>query len=494
MNNTTQETLDAIKGAFSNPQNVNKAWTQASGLINYDLEKPAKLIYPVITPLRNMIPRLRGNGDKATHWKSITGINTTNMFSGVSEGNRGGVISTSVVDNTVLYAGLGLEDYVTFEADYAARDFDDARARAVEGLLRSLMISEEQMIIGGNSGVALGTTPTPSLSASASGGSLSSATYSVICVALAYDGFLRGTISGGLQASITRTNADGTTDTFGGGVAQKSSNATVAVTGPTGSISASVSPVTGAVGYAWYWGAAGSETLGAITTINSVVIKAAAAGTQTAASLPSADNSQCALEFNGLISQICTSGSNAYFNALATGTPGAGSALTSNGAAGIVEIDTALKAFWDNYRLSPDLILVSSQELQNINKKVIAASGTPLFRFNIDGSEARGNDGTVTAGAIVGSYLNPFTMSGGQLTKIRLHPNIPAGTIIFLSTKLPYPLSNVQEPLVMRTRQEYYQVEWPRRSRKYEYGVYVDEVLQNYFPPAFGMITNIANG
>ena len=31
-------------------------------------------------------------------------------------------------------------------------------------------------------------------------------------------------------------------------------------------------------------------------------------------------------------------------------------------------------------------------------------------------------------------------------------------------------------------------------ARRYEYGVYFDGVLQNYFPPAFGMITNIGNG
>jgi hypothetical protein len=44
----------------------------------------------------------------------------------------------------------------------------------------------------------------------------------------------------------------------------------------------------------------------------------------------------------------------------------------------------------------------------------------------------------------------------------------------------------------MRMRREYYQIEWPQRSRKYEYGIYADGVLQNYFPPSQGVITNIA--
>lgn len=492
MSSTTLETLEMIKSAQQEP--IAKNWTQSSGLVNYDLERPAKLLYPVITPLRNMIPRLKGNGGTATNWNAITGVNINNVAAGVSEGNRGGLINSTVTSYLATYKGIGLEDYVTFEADYAGEGYDDVRARAVEGLLRATMIAEEKLIIGGNTSVALGTTPTPTLTASTSGGTLATATYSVICVALTADGYYRSTVSGGVAGSITRTNADASSDTFGGGSAQKSANATVAVTGPTGSVSATVATVKGAIAYAWYWGAAASEVLGAITTINSVVITAAAAGTQTAASMPSSDNSTNSLVYDGLISQISKSGSNAYYVSLATGTAGTGSTLTSDGAGGIVEINTALQSFWDNYRLGPSLMLVSSQELKNITKKVIANGGAPLFRFNMDGNGRNADAVTVTAGAIVGSYLNPFAMDGGNLVKVMLHPNVTPGTIILYSENIPYPLSNVQSPLVMRTRQEYYQIEWPRKSRKYEYGVYVDEVLQCYFPPAFGVITNIANG
>jgi len=109
----------------------------------------------------------------------------------------------------------------------------------------------------------------------------------VICVALTLDGIMNATIASGIQGQITRTNADGSSDTFGGGAAKKSNNATVTTASDgnaTHSIKASVAAVTGALGYAWFWGAAGSEVLGAITTIDSLVITAAASGTQTAAS------------------------------------------------------------------------------------------------------------------------------------------------------------------------------------------------------------------
>jgi hypothetical protein len=85
-------------------------------------------------------------------------------------------------------------------------------------------------------------------------------------------------------------------------------------------------------------------------------------------------------------------------------------------------------------------------------------------------------------------------MSGGQLVQIMLHPNVPPGTVIFFSRTIPYPLSNVANILQMKMRQDYYQLEWPMLTRQYQYGVYADGVLQNYFPPAFGLIRNIANG
>ena len=46
----------------------------------------------------------------------------------------------------------------------------------------------------------------------------------------------------------------------------------------------------------------------------------------------------------------------------------------------------------------------------------------------------------------------------------------------------------------MRTMRDYYQIEWPIRKRQYEYGIYCNEVLQHYFPPALGILFNIANG
>ena len=486
------ETLELMKSAQSTPsEELAKSITVATGLVAYDLQAPAIHLYPwgeKITPIRASLPRMSsGKGDTATRWKAITAINSTNVHAGLSEGNRGALISTTVADKTAAYVGLGLEDNVTFEADYASQSFDDVKARAVEGALRSLMIQEEKMLFGGNSSVALGTTPTPT-TALVAGGSLADATYVVYCVALTHDGMLRSTVANGVTATVSRTNADGSSDTIKLGVAQKSAAGTSRTTsGSNNSISATVTAVTGAMGYAWYIGVSGSEKLTAITSINSVLLTSANASGQLVSALPSADNSaEGSYSFDGILYQTAFgSSTGAYLRTLATGTAGTGTVLTTDSAGGVAEIETALQSFYDNYRVSPDTIWCNSKELAAITKLVIGGGGAPLFRFNTD---AKATLGGISAGSAVGNYLNKITQ---DLIEVKVHPFCPAGTILFTSKSIPYPLSGVGNVMQIKCRRDYYQLEWPMVTRKYQYGVYTDELLQIYAPFAFGAITNI---
>ncbi len=492
--------LQEIEKAHANPlpgdplakSTFSESTSAISGLTYYDLELGAKFLYPLLTPLRNEMPRVSGKGGIQANWRAVTSVNTTGLRIGVSGGNRGGVQAVSTQDYSAAYKGIGIETSVDFEAQYAGMGFDDVKAIGAKIGLEACMLGEEILILGGNTSVALGTTPTPSLAPSTSGGSLTAAAspYSVICVALSLDAVVNGSVVGGIQGAITRSNADGSSDTFGGGAAAKSANATASISsGTTGSIAATVAPVAGALGYAWFWGAAGSEVLGAITTINSLVITANAAGTQTASSLGSGDNSTNALVFDGLLYQAFKSGSNAYVDYLATGTAGTGSTLTGDGAGGIVEIDAALKDRWDNYRLSPDTMWVGSQVANNLSAKILAGGVNAAQRFVFESEQ-----GALGGGVMVRTYLNKFSMAGPKTIDIRVHPNMPAGTVLMTSRTLPYPLSNVGNVMQIRTRQDYYQIEWPPRARRYETGVYADEVLQHYFPPSMAVISNIAAG
>lgn len=498
--NTTAQTLELLKAAQKSPISVaEKAGiTQALGLVAYDLEAGAKLLFPVITPLRNRIPREGGGIGTAVHWKAVLGINTQNFGAGVEEGKRSRVISISEQDRVAAYAGIGLENNVSFEAQYAGRTFEDARALAVQTGLWSLMIQEELLILGGFSGASgllLGITPTPVATLSATG-TMTTGSTKVFCVALTMTALLNigvGVVGAGavLQGpTVTYNNADGTTTTTGAGTAQVSAGSNT-VTVANG-VTAHVAAVKGAAGYAWFCvggnTAAATALLAAVTTINSVALTADGVGASNAATFAS-DGSADTTVYDGIITQALA-GTGLYATQ-ATGTDGVGTPLTSDGGTGIVEIDADLKAFWDNRRLSPSRILLSSQEVGNINKKVVNNGGAPLIRYTMD---AGGGHLDLTASQAVGNYLNKYAMSGGQLVKLELHPNMPAGTILYMTERLPYPLPRVTNILQMKTRQEYYQIEWPLRTRLYEYGVYADEVLQMYAPFAFGVRTNIGNG
>ncbi len=504
--NTTEETLALLKVAQSSPDDLIKSFAQPStattGLQAYNLEAPSKKLYPILTPLRNSIARVNGGYAIQANWKAITNINAGNTRIGVSEGKRGGVLTHTQSEFLAAFRGFGLENYVTFEANYASKNYEDVKALAVQMTLEGTMVQEERMILGGNTSVAMGTTPTPTLSTSTTGGALVAQTQSVICVALGLQAYLDtvGVNNGStgqyfdattaiVQGSITRTNIDSTTDTFGGGSAQKSAAATQVTTGSTSTVTASVAPVSGAVGYAWFIGLGGSEKLVAVTSINSVVIAAqAAGGAQAASTLAASDNSTSAIDFDGLLYQAWKSGSGAYIATQATGTAGTGTPLTSDAAGGILEFEAAFVQFYNRYRLSPTKIYVSAQELVNITKKVIANGGAPLLKLNANINAATTG---IAAGVVIGSYWNKVT---GTEIPLVVHPNMPAGTIFMYTESLPYPLSNVSNVCQMLMRQEYYQLEWPLKSRRYEYGVYADGVLQHYAPFSMGIITNIANG
>src|SRR4051812_29343136 len=93
--------LEALKAAerISDPRmpealqkaTFSQSGSATTGLTFYDLEPGAKFLYPVLTPLRNMIPRVSGRGGIQANWKSVTGINTSGLSVGVSGGNRGAV-------------------------------------------------------------------------------------------------------------------------------------------------------------------------------------------------------------------------------------------------------------------------------------------------------------------------------------------------------------------------------------------------------------------
>lgn len=489
---TTSETIEALKKAHGAPIGDNElakaGFTTSLGLVNYDLQAPAKLIVPNYTPLRNEIPRVQGNGGTATNWKIFTADNSLGVLPGVSEGNRGGILTPVSADKAATYVGMGLENKVAFEADYGAKGFDDAKALAVSSTLRALMIAEERMMYGGNASLALGTTATPTGTGSATGGTVAAATYKLQCVYLSFDGYMAATATG-LKLEYTRTNADDSTDVIPGGAGQISAESDNIVVGGTtvGSITGTVASKAGAFAYAWYVGLTGATKFHSITLINSVSITALpASGNQLASALPAADKSVTTLAYDGLVTSAIKLGGYTY--AMPTGTAGVGTKLTSDGASGIVEFETALATIWKTSKVSPDSIWASANTIQSINKIIIANGGASIFRLNTD---AAGGSAEIINGIVIPYYLNKIT---GTKLRIMVHPDAPDGTILFACKEVPskYVYTNIGAPVELKVRRDYHQIDWPLRSRKYEYGVYVDSVLAMYFPGVFGVIYNVA--
>jgi hypothetical protein len=502
---------------------LNKADTisQGTNLLWYDLRPIVQMLYPYreLIPRISRLPRVSANGGNAYHWKRITAVNVNGASSGVSEGNRGARIAVSEQDMTAAYKTMGFESSVTFEARLGARNLSpEALGISVQSALRSLMIDEEKILINGDASLPLGQTPIPSLvpgTVAGLTGSFASGTVYVVCVALTGMGFLGYspynsiTNLGGVPGQITKTNADGSTDTYGGGSAKPSTETSIGTSG-TQVVTATVTPVVGAVAYAWFVGSAsGAEYLAGLTPSNQAIFtKYPATTNQPIGNLKVgavyADNSTDGLVPDGILTQIFGAilgpdpgRQMATSSLLPTGVslsaggsilytmPAGNTGLTLQGS-NFVEIDNVLRAAYDQYKIGFDRILISTQDVLNTFGAMLGAgSAANGFRLMFD---AEKETGRIIAGRRVTSYLNKFF---NNTLDVEVHPFVPPGTIIFWSDRSPYELSGVANLLEAHVRQDYYQIQWPWRSRRYEYGVYCDEVFSCYFTPAFGVITNV---
>jgi hypothetical protein len=496
--NITAETMTLMKEALSSQRlDLQKAVTTGTGLAFYDLQGPAKNLYPIVTKLRNMTPRVgRPSGyGTAAHWKQITALTGSgyDAMGWIPEGQRSAAMSYTEQDKSAAYVTLGEEDYLTFEAEAAGEGFEDLNATISMRLLQKTMRKEETGLLAGNASRALGTPAAPTLSApSDSNSTLPATTYSVIVVALTAEGWLncKGNAAAGFTPSKTITGMDGQTYVLNGGNSNVSPNATLSV-GSTHGLAASVTPISGAVAYAWFVGAAGSETLQAITTVNCAYFNAALASGRQAATTVTADcSTNAALAFDGFLINAFNGGT---VTTQPTGTNGVGAPLTASGRGSIVEIDTMLESMWDNYRLGPTVIFVSSQEQKNITNKVLSNASGPLLRYDVNATP--GEPYAITAGGQIKYYYNPFDGDGVTIPIVP-HPDLAPGTLFAHCERLPewYQSNEVPNVAEVITRRDYYRVDWPLRTRRREYGIYAEEVLAVYAQFAMGIITNIGNG
>lgn len=510
--NDTAQTLQLMGKAIGNPMGTDRngnllnkaAVSTTSGLVWYDLQAPARLLVPFITPIRNKLSRKHRTGGTSTRWKVIQSI-TDGAYTRqgwTPEGARSAQLGYAAVDKLASYQTIGAEDAITFEEESAAEGLEDANSRATFILLEQMMLKEEMALLAGNFSLALGTPGTPTLSAAGTGATLPALTYSVIVVALTTEGYSLSAAPAGVATQKTVTGPDGKTYTINGGSSNKSAAATQAIT--LGQIlSCSTPVVNGATGYAWYTGAAGSEKLEKITTINSVTFSAPLLGTGQAATAVTADHSAnngalaggTVSAFDGIMTTAYVAGAaaSAIVTALPTGVAGVGTVLTASGKGTVNEIDNILLAMWNLYRCSPQIMWVNAQEMNNITTKCLTGpSSSPLLHINTTPAGVA----NLTAGAYIDFYFNPYATNGGTKIPVMIHPDVPAGTIVFQATELPGYYKNAETPTIAEVicRRDYYRIDWPLVTRERQYGVYAEETLAIYAPFGLAILTNIGNG
>lgn len=440
-----------------------------SGLVAYDLEPAARVLQPVITPLRNRIPRVKGKGGTAANWKQITSLDTNKNNTFSTFGTKAPVLSYSSTDRAATYKALAMGDNVAFENIQQAEGLEDAKAQASVRLLQNVMLLEEQAIIGSRNG-ALGSITTPTVVCDATG-SISDSTYYVVVRAVT------------ALAKATAANIAGTGSILSRGKKSAQQSTGALSTSNKNCITASTPVVDGAVAYEWYVGTSNdstSEKLEAVTTINSVRLTTLAA---TGVTVP-ADNSADSNSFDGLLSLgsgTGTFGNFGYSAVLATGTNGTGTQFK------LSDIDTMLLNLFQNYGADPEVLVMSPQQGMDFTSKCRAAG---LIRFVVDD---KGPIGKLTGGSRVTGYINPVT---SREIEIVIDPWWPVGSIVAMSFSLPVgiPLGEINNAYEVKTQLDYFQIDYAIVAPKYEFEVRSLECVAGYFLLGTGGIWNIANG
>src|SRR5258708_14877162 len=198
----TDETVALVRAAMAD---TTRAITMASGLVGYELEAPARVIVPVITPLVNLLPRSRGRGTDIVHWKAITSFDTARNWGVVADGALPSQVTYSVAALQNTLQTIGLMNQVSFQAQWPGRSLEaDLRARRVAELLYQLKMTEERWILGASAFVMV--PPPPVLATAATGGTVAAGTYWVKVTAKN----AQGETTGSAAAKIVTTGATST--------------------------------------------------------------------------------------------------------------------------------------------------------------------------------------------------------------------------------------------------------------------------------------------
>jgi len=492
INQVSVETLNLMKGTgvggiWTGGQLAKSGVTTSTGLTGYNLESVARSLVPFASPERNRIPRKVSPTGTVANFKVIKSVNQSGTLSRL-EGQKGAALSYNTSPVAFPFKSFGVSDQVTREALAAAKGFeDDLFAKQHTFALLRCMTEEEKLIVGGNTTTGLANTAAPTVTPSGTGGTIAAGTYSVKVAALTLVAANRTGALDIQQANLSLGGVLGNTSSIVGGLvnsvdgctAASSSTSTGVLSGSTNSIVASVTPVTGAVAYAWYCGVAGSETLQIVTTISAVTLTALVAGGDAVSTI-SVNGSADPLAFDGYIPQIIAGGG--YYTDLG------GTQTLHKSSAGVQELDNLNAYLYKQYKLGPSRYLCGVQAFGDITNAIVSTGGAPVVYMQNQASEKA----NLVGGYRVRSYVNKSYQ--GQEIELIVHPWLPAQTIIALTDTIPYPSADIPSTWEMELGFDYLAEDYAPQSPTLPFAISAYGALKGYFPASCGIITNFKAG
>jgi hypothetical protein len=490
-----QGDLDALKGTLQG--DINKDWSlfspDSAGLVPYDLEAPAKLLVPRATPLRNSLPRTKGQGT-ALQIKRILGWSNSGsgaqtdqsaFFSSESASTAFGPLSLrrpakiayAASDKTFTYKEQGLSDSVTWLAEFAGRGFQDIRSLSQTALLWASLGAEERALLYARGTTASGyanpiAAPVISIATSTTGGSLAAAAY-----------FAKVTARGGVAGN-------------GMGESVVSNEVTVTTTGATSTITITVgTEPTGALGYNLYLTAAGGST-------NTETFQYAFSGNTTTIGVYTAggviqpgavDTSANANAYDGFLTVQADPTQSGYVKRVNASVLTNGDAAWQ--AAFLALYGGALNpgggvANGNKLLADPDVVYLDGQSRNSLGQWIKLNASTVSYRLNLEA----GRSGDAADGAYVGSAVGGvINQTTGTMVPFLVHPYMPLGNSLIRSSSLPAPVpdSNITGTAEVRNVQDYMSVDWPVVQMTYDLSTYWFGTLVHYAPAWSGQLIGL---
>ena len=487
----SDETVALVREAMAD---TTRAITTATGFIGYELERPAKVIVPVVTPLVNMLPRRKGSGIDVVHWKAITSFDTTRNWGVVADGALPSQVSYQVAALQNTLQTIGLMNQVSFQAQWRGRSLEaDVRARRVAELLYQLKMTEERWVLGASAYLMV--PPAPVLATNTSGGTVAAGTYWVKVTAKNTQGETTGSAARSIATTgstsiitislFTVPNATQYNVYIASGASYPGDSAAWLQTGISGSNAAQPSvgaSVTLADGVTVM--PSGEVTPAVITLTLSAPPATSGTALSSVASNTAktyVDGSNNVLMWDGLIAQALNNTSTA--NGATLGAQVAQPAA-ANGQLALSDIDNLLAGMYLQAAGDPDYIIMNPLDNVRLTNLVVGAG---QLRYVVNAGDSA-DQGQLTAQYRVTRYLNKST---GKEMPVILDRYCPQGQMVFLPISVPFPVPEISNAVEIETNQEYWGVDFAITDSNFKFGDYVDETLKVYFLGGLGVLRGL---